>query len=310
MQKSVIVIAGPTASGKSKLAIDLALAIDGEVVNADSMQVYEDTPVLSAMPSSEDKKKVSHRLYGVFSSLRNGSVVDWLDLAVKEIKELWKKGKVPVVVGGTGLYIDNLINGTTPIPEISKEIKDKVSAMLKEKGVNGLYEELLSVDKEAALRLSENDTTRVRRALEVFYYTGVSISKWHKKKMDKKIDAKFVVVKILPDKEELDKRIDMRLDKMVEMGALEEVEALLKKGLNKNMPAMKALGVPELRAYLDNEISLEEAVLLAKVHTHQYTKRQKTWFKNKLEADIVLDGCYNGEKDVLKNILSVAQYVL
>ena len=176
MKNIVVVIAGPTASGKSGLALDVAEALGGAVVNADSMQVYADTPLLSACPSDDDKKRVPHYLYQMWPALKNGSVVDWLNEAEKVIRLLWFQEKIPVVVGGTGLYLDNLINGTTPIPETSAEVRQKVAVLLHEKGVASLHAMLQIYDAETAQRLSPNDTTRVRRALEVFFDTGKPLS--------------------------------------------------------------------------------------------------------------------------------------
>lgn len=301
----IIIIAGPTASGKSQLAIDVARAGNGAVINADSMQVYQDTPILSAVPNAEDKKAVEHRLYEIFPSSQNGTVVDWLNLAVAEISSLWAQGKLPVVVGGTGLYIDNLINGTTPIPEADWEVRLEVMGLLEQIGIQALHSKLREVDPKSAERLSPNDTTRVRRAYEVFVQTGITLSEWHEKPMIKKLpEASFVVVKIHPPKEELDERCFLRFEKMIAVGALEEVKKLKALKLDKNLPAMKALGVPELMDYLNGQVSLEEAIKSAKLHTRQYAKRQRTWFGNKLQADITLDKCYNGDENIVAEILS------
>ena len=186
-QSLVIVIAGPTASGKSQLAVDLALALDGVVINADSMQVYQDTPVLSACPSIEDCAKIPHALYQTFSAERQSSVFEWLDLAVAEIKRAFESGKIPVVVGGTGFYIDALINGLTPIPETGAEIRKRVVVMLTERGVNDLHSELKDFDPVSYTVLKPNDTTRVRRAWEVYLNTGIPISEWQTKPKQKKI---------------------------------------------------------------------------------------------------------------------------
>ena len=300
----VIVVAGPTASGKSALAIDLAEAFNGVVINADSMQIYQGTPIISAAPSEEDKKRVPHRLYEIFSPDVNGSVVDWLNLAVAEIKNCWAEGKMPIVVGGTGLYLDNLINGTTPIPETSVKVRQQVMQKLHEIGVNKLHEELALHDPITANRLSLNDTTRVRRAYEVWQETGIALSEWHKKPMIKKLpEAKFVVVKILPAKTELDERCFERWDKMMNAGALREVENLARLDLDKNLPAMKALGVPELLQFVEGKITLDEACSLAKLHTRQYAKRQMTWFRHQLTADIEICSCYHGQKSEKENVI-------
>ena len=305
MRDLVIVIAGPTASGKSQLAIDLARAFDGAVVNADSMQVYKNTPIISACPSAEDKKIVPHLLYEMWDASFNGSVVDWMNEVVPCIQKLWQNNKVPVVVGGTGMYLDNLINGVTPIPETKDDIKNKVAQMLAKDGVQKCHEILASVDVETAERLSPNDTTRVRRALEVFYDTGKPLSYWHSLPMKKLLpNASFYVISILPDKTELDRRCFLRFDKMVEFGAIEEAQRLEKLHLSSKLPAMRALGVPELLRYVRGEISLSESIESAKLHTRQYAKRQRTWFKNKLTPNFEVPCCYAAQKEILENIIN------
>lgn len=290
MNKKVIVIAGPTASGKSKFALDKALETNGVIINADSMQVYKNTPIISAAPSAEDKVRAEHRLYEIYDNAVNGTVVDWLNLAVAEIRDVWKSGRTPIVVGGTGMYIDNLISGTTPIPEPKAEIREQVFAFLQDEGQAALYAELQRIDKEGAAMVKPNDTTRVRRAYEIMLQTGISISEWYKKPMIKQLpEADFEVYKIIPDTDVLDKRCFERFDVMMQMGALKEVEYLHSRNLNRSLPSMKMLGVPELLAYLDGETSLEEAVNLAKLHTRQYAKRQRTWFRNKLINAVVID---------------------
>lgn len=292
----VIIIAGPTASGKSQLALDLAVALDGVIINADSQQVYQDTPILSAVPNEVDKAKVPHKLYEIFPASKHGNVVEWLDLAVAEIKKTWEEKKVPIIVGGTGLYIDNLINGTNQMPEVRSR---KPEFDLKE-----MYEALKEFDFESWKRLNPNDVSRVTRAYNVYKETGIPLSEWHKKPMIKKLpEASFLVIKIVPEVKEIDERCYLRFDKMMEQGALKEVDNLSNQNLDRNLPAMKALGVPELLDYLEGKTTLDEAVNLAKLHSRQYAKRQKTWFKNKLPADFIIEGCYNGEENILKQII-------
>ena len=303
-ENRVIIIAGPTASGKSALAVDVAKAIGGVVVNCDSMQVYKGMPILSACPTAEDKAEVEHTLFEIYEPSFNGNVVDWLERAVAEIKNIWRKEKIPVVVGGTGLYIDNLVNGTTPIPETSAKVREEVAQMLKEHGSVFVYEKLKSVDLESVEKLNPNDTTRVRRAYEVWLDTGIKLSDWHQKPMIKKLpEAEFFIIKICPSADELDERCYIRFDKMINEGAVQEVQRLLELHLPNTLPAMKALGVPELVRYLKGECSLEQAVEEAKLHTRQYAKRQRTWFKNKLKADMELNCCYAGDcTDILQRI--------
>ena len=291
----VLVIAGPTASGKSQLAIEAAEYYNGVIINADSQQVYKYIPILTACPSVEDKQKVSHRLYEIYEPSKVGSVVEWLDLAVEEIKNVWSEGKLPIVVGGTGLYIDNLLNGTSPIPDISDEVRDIVRKQIDEDGVNKMHSMLSVFDEESAKRINSNDTTRVRRAFEVFIETAKPLSEWHKLPMKKRLpNADFEVWKILPPQEQLDARCYLRFDKMIEVGALEEAKYMESLGLSTKLPAMRALGLPELLDYLRGNCSLNEAIDLAKLHSRQYAKRQRTWFGNKLIANKVFESCYNG----------------
>ena len=297
-EHKIIVIAGPTASGKSGLALDLALALNGEVINADSMQVYKNMPVITACPSAEDKTRVLHHLYEIYEPSVNGTVVDWLNRAMVKIREVWEKGRLPIVVGGTGLYLDNLINGTTPIPECAAEVRSEVRRLAAEKGIGAVYEALAKVDIAAAERLNPNDTSRVTRAYEVWKQTGITITEWHRRPMVKKLpEAVFDIIKLCPPAEELDSRCYLRFDRMMSAGALEEVRRLTELKLPGNLPAMKALGVPELAAYLNGQCSLEAAVAAGKLHPRQYAKRQRTWFANKLKADVVWEHCYEGNAE-------------
>lgn len=294
-KNKIVVVAGPTASGKSALAIDISLAVNGIVINADSMQVYKDMPIISAVPSAEDKAKVEHRLYEIYDPSYHGNVVDWLKKAVAEIKDIWKKGKTPVVVGGTGFYLENLIKGTTPIPETPEKIRKNVERLFEKKGKEFVFQKLQEVDCQTAQKLSSNDVSRIKRAYEVYLHTNTPISEWHKKPLVKYLpDVKFFVVKICPSVEELDELCYARFDKMMNEGALDEVQRLYERGLDLNLPAMKALGVPELVGYLTGHLSLRLASQNAKLHTRQYAKRQRTWFKNRLKADFEIKECYKG----------------
>ncbi|MDR1693839.1 MAG: tRNA (adenosine(37)-N6)-dimethylallyltransferase MiaA [Lactobacillaceae bacterium] len=307
MQKNlVIVIGGPTASGKSSLALDVAKEFDGIIINADSMQIYKDTPILSACPTEDEKKQIPHKLYGLFESARHGTVAEWLKLAAAEIRNAWKNGKMPVVVGGSGMYIDILINGMSPISETSVKIQQETAALLDKIGSHGIHKILEEKDPETAKKLSPNDTTRVRRAYEVLQDTGKSISEWHKEPNIRPIpEAEFYVIKIIPSAQDLDEASFWRFDKMLELGALEEAKKIMSLGLNKNLPAMKALGVPELIDHLEGRTALSEAIVLAKLHTRQYAKRQRTWFNNKLKSDMTLKKCYKSDKNLMKELKKV-----
>ena len=291
----VIIIAGPTASGKSKLAIDIALAVNGVVLNADSMQVYKDMPIVSAVPTAEDRAKVEHRLYEIFEPSFRGNVVDWLKCATEEIRNVWKEGKVPVVVGGTGLYIENLMKGATPIPATPDKIRNQVQKMIDEKGVPYVHQKLSEVDPKSGQKIAPKDAARVKRAYEVFLHTGEAMSDWQKKPLIQYLpEAQFFVIKICPSVEELDRLSYERFDKMVQEGVIDEVQKLYKRKLSLRLPAMKALGVPELVEYFKGKTNVYLAVQNAKLHTRQYAKRQRTWFKNRLQADFVLTKCYKG----------------
>ena len=303
----VLVIAGPTASGKSALAAETAQALNGVVLNCDSMQIYKDIPIIAAAPTEEEKKLAEHRLFEIYDCDKRGNVVDWLDLCVKEIHNLWAENKLPVVVGGTGFYAEALLNGVTPIPQTPAEVRENVLKRLNETGLTGLYAELLQKDAKIAAKLNQNDKTRIIRALEVIEATGIKLSEWYEKPLIQKLpEADFITVKIMPELDVIAERCCLRLDKMVnELGVLAEIEQLLKRGVDENMPAMKALGVPELSLFIKGQMSLKEALDLAKLHTRQYAKRQRTWLKNKMSADVVLENVYVGQKDYLQQIFNV-----
>ncbi len=289
---SVVVIAGPTASGKSGLAIDLAKRYNGVVINADASQVYKNIPIISAAPTLEDKQQAEHMLYEVFEADKNGSVSEWLRLVVEAIRSVWKRGKLPIVVGGTGFYIESLVKGVSPIPETGDEIKQQVRKIFESGGVSGGYSYLKKVDAKGALRVNPNDTTRVRRALEIFLDTGKSIDEWFNEPFVNCLpEADFKVVALLPKLSDVEERCSKRFDSMMQNGALDEIRKLKELDLSENMPVMKAIGVPELSDYLDGKSSLEEAVAVAKLHTRQYAKRQLTWFRNRLKniAEYIVD---------------------
>ncbi|MFV0625813.1 MAG: tRNA (adenosine(37)-N6)-dimethylallyltransferase MiaA [Alphaproteobacteria bacterium] len=299
----VIIIGGSTASGKSALAFDLAKELDGIIINADSMQVYKDTPILSANPTVEEKTQIPHKLYEIYEADKHGNVSEWLKLATEEIKLAWQSKKTPILVGGTGMYFHSLINGMSPIPETKKEIKNKTEQLLNEIGSKELHKKLNEIDSKTAERLSPNDSTRVKRAYEVWLDTGKSISDWHEEENIKIIpEAEFFTIKIIPSAEEVDERCYNRFEKMIELGALEEVKKLKEKKLSQNLPAMKAIGIPELSDYLDGKISLEEAINLGKLRTRQYAKRQRTWFAHKFDAKLTIDNYYNNNNFIMMNI--------
>lgn len=305
-QNPVLIIAGPTASGKSALAIEAARALNGVVINCDSMQIYKDIPIIAATPSKEEKRQVEHRLFELYDVEKRGNVVEWLDLCAAEIKKLWAEGRLPVVVGGTGMYIDALLHGITPIPEVDAAVRKNLRERLQNEGLTRLYIELKEKDAEIAAKLSPNDKTRIVRALEIIETTGKKVSEWYKIPLIKKLpEAEFTVIKIVPEIDVIEQRCRARLDKMVELGALDEIAGLVRRGVDETLPAMKALGVPELSLAVKGQMLLSDALELAKLHTRQYAKRQRTWLRNKLNADIVFDEVYTGQPEFMKKIKEV-----
>ena len=299
----IIIIAGPTASGKSGLALDLAKDLNGVIINADSMQVYKDIPILAATPSAKDMAQIPHKLYGIYDAAVRGNMVDWFDCALKEINTARQNKQTPIIVGGTGMYIETIEKGVTPIPDTPPEVKKEIAAMEKELGLAGLYAILREKDPATAERLSKNDTTRIKRALEVYTHTKKGMSYWQTvplKQYFSKEELSRIYIK--PPRELLDVRARMRFDIMLNQGAVQEVENLLKKKLPDSLPAMRALGVQEIKAYLNGNCSLEEASELAKLHTRQYAKRQTTWFNNRFSPDFIYDSCYEEDKNFVDDI--------
>ena len=299
----IIIIAGPTASGKSNLALTLAEQTDGIVINADSMQVYKDIPILAAAPSKEDITRAPHKLYGIYDASVRGNMVEWLNRVNEEITTARTNNLTPVIVGGTGMYIEALEKGITPIPETPKEIRDKVAHIQQEKGLEYLYDELQKIDPATAARLSENDTTRIRRAMEIYYHTNQNMSYWQTVPLKKFYQPEeFVRIYIKPPRETLDIRGRIRFDAMMKIGALEEAKALVERNLSDSLPAMRALGVQELKAFIKGECLLSTAIENAKLHTRQYAKRQSTWFNNRFNADYCYEACFDEDKNFVEEI--------
>jgi tRNA dimethylallyltransferase len=287
---NVILLAGPTASGKSALALELAAKINGVVINADSMQVYRDLRVITARPTVEEEARQPHKLYGHVDASENYSVGRWLRDAQAAIAQARDAGQVPIVTGGTGLYFLSLIRGLAAVPPIPPEIREAVRGRLESEGVAPLYAELGERDPVTAQRLMPGDRSRISRALEVVLATGRSLSDWHSEGMPAIVDPERAGRFVLDvDREELVRRIDARFDAMLAGGALEEVEKLAARGLNPLLPAMKAHGVPWLIRYLRGEIGLDEAAEGGKRDTRRYTKRQVTWFRNQMPGWNLID---------------------
>jgi tRNA dimethylallyltransferase len=283
----VALIAGPTASGKSDLAVRLALALRDQgrkavVINADSAQVYADLAVLSARPGEEEMQGVPHRLFGEWDGATACSAADWARAARALVEEVHAGGAVPILVGGTGLYLRTLLDGIAPVPPIDPAVREAVRAM----PVAEAHAALTRADPERAARLSPNDTTRVARALEVVRSTGQPLAAWQDRR-EGGIGATVTLhpLLLLPDRAWLYERCDRRFSVMLERGALAEVEALLARRLDPALPVMRAIGVPELAAHLRGEMSLAVAESMGQQATRNYAKRQYTWFRGQTSAD-------------------------
>ncbi|MCF6322190.1 MAG: tRNA (adenosine(37)-N6)-dimethylallyltransferase MiaA [Rhizobiaceae bacterium] len=286
MKPDAILIAGPTASGKSDLAINLAKANNGVVINADSMQVYEQLNIITARPTANQMSQCTHRLYGHRDAGDAYSVAIWLKEAKGVLSEVKEQGRVPVFVGGTGLYFRGLTEGLSPVPELDNGIRQKWRDFALDDGER-LYDELVRRDELAAKQLRPSDHQRLIRALEVIDSTGKSIIEWQSENKGEPLLGGSAVQKILlmPQRSILHKRIEDRFERMVDEGAPGEVAQLLELEIEPTLPVMKAIGVPQFSKYLAGEITKNEAIEKAKAATRQYAKRQSTWFNNQFGED-------------------------
>ncbi|MFA5040642.1 MAG: tRNA (adenosine(37)-N6)-dimethylallyltransferase MiaA [Bdellovibrionales bacterium] len=295
LKQAIILIGGPTASGKSALAMRLAGQRQGCIINADAMQVYAGLPILTAQPSAEDRAAIPHRLYEVTDAAEASSAGKWLVLARTAIEESIKAGRVPIVVGGTGLYFDALMGGLADIPPIPYEVRAKAANFYLEVGEKKFRAELAKLDPDSAARIAKNDRQRLVRAYEVVKHTKKTLSEWHKNKGSKEhFSAEYHL--LLPHREELYAACDKRFLSMIERGAIEEVKEFLKRGLAPTLPAMKILGVREIASHLRGEKSLDESIAKAQQMTRNYAKRQVTWFKNRWSKS-----CLFGKETINEN---------
>jgi tRNA dimethylallyltransferase len=278
-----VLIAGPTASGKSALALALAQKTGGVVINADSMQVYRDLRIITARPTPEEEAQVPHRLYGHVDAAVNFSAGSWVADAATVLAEARAQKTLPIFVGGSGLYFKALTRGLSAVPPIPLAIREGVRARLERDGIEALHAELGKRDPASAGRLKPRDRTRIARALEVVEATGRSLIDWHRDGLPPLLPpGSFSALFLEPDRDALYARIDARFDAMLQAGALEEVAALAARRLDPLLPAMKAHGVPALIRHLKGEITLEEAATIGRADTRHYAKRQFTWFRHQL----------------------------
>ena len=280
---NAVLIAGPTASGKSALALQLARKTGGVVINADSMQVYRDLRVLTARPSAEEEAIVPHRLYGHVDAAVNFSAGAWVADVARVLAEARAQSRLAIFVGGSGLYFKALTRGLSAVPPIPSEIREAVRARMERDGVEALHVELSRRDPISAERLKPRDRTRIARALEVVESTGRSLTDWHREGLPPLLPERtFRALYLAPEREVLYARIDARFETMLANGALEEVAQLAARELDPLLPAMKAHGVPALIRYLRGEITREEASVIGRADTRHYAKRQFTWFRHQL----------------------------
>ena len=283
LKSKIILISGPTASGKSSFSIKLAKKVNGEIINADSMQVYKELRILSARPYPKNYQKIKHHLYGFHSVKNNFSTGNWLKLATKKIKEIRKRKKIPIVVGGTGLYFKALTEGLANIPNIPLRIRNKIRILQNELGQKKFYQKLLKIDPSSKNKIKSTDTQRSIRAYEVKEFTKKSLHDWFQE--TKSIFDRDDFLKIYLDypRQNLIKKINDRTEQMIKMGAINEVKKFVKLNIQKDKAANKAIGINEIREYLNNKKELKEIKEIISIKTRQYAKRQSTWARSQMK---------------------------
>lgn len=282
-------IAGPTASGKSALALALAEAVGGTVINADSQQLYRELRLLTARPSAQEEARTPHRLFGVLAGDDVCSAQRWREMAERAIRESLAAGRLPILCGGTGFYLNAMLEGLSPMPEIPAAVREAVRARVEAEGPAAAHARLAAVDPESAARIAPADRQRIARALEVFEASGETLTRWRTAPpAGPPAGMRFAVVMLAPPRAALVERIEARFDAMMAAGALEEVRALRAAGLPEDAPVWKAVGARDLAAAIRGDRSLEAAVADAKTATRQYAKRQATWLRRQIVTDTAL----------------------
>ena len=292
----VVIVTGPTASGKSALAVDLAEMFSGTVINADSMQVYAELRVITARPDAADEARVPHRLFGVLPAVKACSAGCWLEMAVVAIAKAQTAGRLPIVVGGSGMYIKVLMDGLAPVPKIPDPIRAEARARHAELGGHAFRDALAELDHEAAQRLPGTDGQRLSRAYEVVRATGRPLAEWQNEKpLGQSVPGRFITIALEPNKDTLYKAAECRFDEIMAAGALDEVGVLAALHLDPELPIVKALGVPELTRHLSGELTLEEATAKAKQATRNFAKRQLTWLRQQMTPDYRIESLYSAD---------------
>ena len=282
LKSKIILIAGPTASGKSNFALKLSKKIKGEIVNADSMQVYKQLQILTARPQKKDLKKIKHHLYGFCDVRKNYSTGEWLKLLLKKIKDIRKRKKIPIIVGGTGLYFKALTDGLVRIPNIPNQVRNKIRLMQTKLGQKKFYNRLLKLDPLIKNIIEKNDVQRSIRAYEIKNYTKISIINWFKKTKKYISSDEFIKIYIDYPRESLIKRINLRVEDMFAEGAVEEVRQFNKLNVKKENSSNKVIGIKEISNFLDKKCSLDQTKELIAIKTRQYAKRQVTWARGQM----------------------------
>jgi len=275
-------IAGPTASGKSAFALAAAKQLNGTIINADSMQVYDTLRVVTARPSAAEMEAMPHCLYGHVAAGAAYSVGQWQGDALEAIAQAQQAGRLPIIIGGTGLYFKSLSDGLVDIPDIPDDVRQSLRAAMARNGAAHMHTLLAACDSALAARVNRNDGQRILRGLEVFQATGQKLSVWQQQKTKVPLTYPVLNVLLMPQRDWLYARCNQRFEQMIEAGAMAEIEALQALDLAPDTPVMKALGVPELMGHLLGQLSLEEAVSIAQQQTRRYAKRQMTWFRNQM----------------------------
>ena len=283
-QSKIILISGPTASGKSNFAIKIAKKINGEIINADSMQVYKQLKILTARPSKKEQKNIKHHLFGIIDLNKKFSTGQWLKAAIKKIKEIKKRKKIPILVGGTGLYFQSLIEGLVQIPEIPLKFRNRIRLIQKKEGQKKFYKKLLKIDPKVKDKIDPNDTQRTIRAFEIKSFTKISMYEWLNKTKSEFRDEEFIKLYIDFTREDLIKRISLRSNKMIEEGAIKEVKKFIKSKIKKDLSVNRVIGIDELTQHLDKKINLDQAQELISIKTRQYAKRQATWARSRMSS--------------------------
>jgi tRNA dimethylallyltransferase len=299
----VIVITGPTASGKSAAALALARARQGTVINADAMQTYDAFPILTAQPTEEERAGVPHRLYGVLPLSETLSAARWRSLAAAEIERCLAEGRTPILCGGSGLYLRTLMQGIAAIPESPPGVRDQTNAEWQAMGAEAFRARLAEKDPAIVARLKPGDRQRHVRAWEVFQATGRPLSAWQQGDGEA-VRWRFATVLLAPERGWLRNRIESRFDGMLKAGVLAEVRAVFDRAPDPRWPGLKAHGAPELFGHFRGELSLDQARRIAIDHTRQYAKRQMTWFRHQMTPDLVLDPQTNPDLEQTEKLLT------